>query len=67
MAYKGKLKDGLVGVWSAGNVGAYKSTLKHEGLGIKVKTNRTKIKFLKRIWILISNPFLYIFTGQIRW
>lgn len=28
---------------------------------------RTNCKFFRRAWILISNPFLYLFAGEIRW
>lgn len=25
------------------------------------------LQFLRRIWVLLSNPFLYVFYGKIRW
>ena len=38
-------------------------TLK-ENNEIEIKTNK---KFLDRLWILISNPFVYLFTGKLRY
>ncbi len=37
-----------------------------------VKTNdsiivKTSVKWYKRIWYILSNPFLYIFNGKIRY
>lgn len=26
-----------------------------------------EISWLKRLWFLVSNPFLYVLTGKIRW
>jgi hypothetical protein len=27
----------------------------------------TAARFWKRVWILLSNPFLYLLKGKIRW
>ena len=35
-----------------------------EGHGVTIETKRN---FFYRLWVILSNPFLYIFTGKIRW
>lgn len=27
----------------------------------------TKTKWYKRLWVIITNPFYYVITGNIRW
>jgi hypothetical protein len=41
-----------------------KLSVKHTGAFIALKTSK---KWYVRVWWLISNPFVYVFKGEMRW
>ena len=49
--------DGTEWVTTTSDVSIY-------GRGIYISTNE---RFLMRLWLLVSNPFRYLFTGKLRY
>lgn len=44
-----------------------KETTPKPNWSFMIKVDNRNNNFLKRIWIILTNPFYYIFTGKIRY